>query len=152
MLSRLILKLQNFVNLKLAFADRGIIMGKRKPDFDRGKIEQVKLKKSLNFNANLITKAIVEIDHINHGLNKQTGKLNTKKRTDFSLSDIEKFLMLLDGEYTIARNHKGRISQFEVRIDCPVKGRFFGREFIMIFDTNYDKPDEIHTITLYPGW
>ncbi len=31
-----------------------------------------------------------EIDHINHGLNKKTGKLNPKKRTNFSVSDIEK--------------------------------------------------------------
>ena len=118
----------------------------------RGRIEEVKLKKHITFNTSLITKAVIEIDHINPGLNKKTGILNAKKRTDFSLTEIEKFLMLLDGEYIMARNHKGRVSQFEVRVDCPVKGRFFGKEFIMIFDTDYDKPDQIHTITLYPGW
>ncbi len=118
----------------------------------RGRIEEIRLKKTLTFNASAITKAVIEIDHINHGLNKKTGELNAKKRTSFTTSDIERFLMLLDGEYIIARNHKGRISQFEVRIDCPVKGRFFGKEFIMIFDTDYDKPDQLHTITLYPGW
>lgn len=118
----------------------------------RGRVEEVKLKKPITFNTNLITKAVIEIDHINHGLNRKTGNLNAKNRTNFSLIDIEKFLILLDGEYIVARNHKGRVSQFEVRIDCPVKGRFFGKEFIMIFDTDYDKSDQIHTITLYPGW
>jgi hypothetical protein len=122
------------------------------PGFDRGRIERIKLKKSLNLNGNVITDAVIEIDHINFGLNKKTRKLNEKRRTNFTLSDIEKFLMLLDGEYIIARNHKRRISQFEVRIDCPVNGRFFGKEFIMIFDTDYDKPNQMHTITLYPGW
>lgn len=119
---------------------------------DRGRIEKIKLKKPVIFNANKITTAVIEIDHINHGLNKNTWQLNANKRTNFTLSDIEKFLMLLDGEYIIARNHKGRVSQFEVRIDCPIKGRFFGKEFIMIFDTDYDRPNQIHTITLYPGW
>ena len=126
-------------------------MGNIEPGLSRGKIENISLKKALSFNGNLITKAVIEIEHINHGLNKKTGKLNPKKRTNFSVPDIEKFLMLLDGEYIIARNHKGRVSQFEVRVDCPVKGKFFGKEFIMIFDTDYDKPDQMHTITLYPG-
>lgn len=123
-------------------------MGSGGQGHERGRFENVVLKKPINLNGNLITKAVVEIDHINHGLNKKTGKLNPKKRTNFSISDIEKFLMLLDGEYIIARNHKSRISQFEVRIDCPVKGKFFGKEFIMIFDTDYDNPDQVHTITL----
>lgn len=118
----------------------------------RGRVEEIRFKRPLVFNANTITKAVVEIDHINYGLNKKTGYLNTNKRTNFTLLNIERFLMLLDGEYIVARNHKGRTSQFEIRIDCPIKGRFFGKEFVMIFDTDYDKPDQIHTITLYPGW
>jgi hypothetical protein len=104
------------------------------------------------FNENTITTAIIEIDHINYGLNRKTAGLNKKKRTDFSIHDIEKFLMLLDGEYMGARSHKGKISKFEARIDCPIHGRFFGKEFILVFDTDYDKPNQIHTITLYPGW
>lgn len=127
-------------------------MANRGQGHDRGRVEDVLLKRPITLNGNAITKAVIEIDHINHGLNKKTGELNPKKRTNFSVSDIEKFLMLLDGEYIIARNHKGRISQFEVRIDCPVRGRFLGKEFIMIFDKNYDEPDQIHVITLYPGW
>ncbi len=119
---------------------------------NRGRVESITLKKAITFNSSRITRAVIEIDHINYGLNKKTQALNAKRRTNFSVSDIERFLMLLDGEEIAARNYKGRISQFEVRIDCPVKGRFFGKEFIVIFDTDYDKPDQIHTITLYPGW
>jgi len=58
----------------------------------------------------------------------------------------------MDGEYLMARNHRKRISRFEVRIDSPVQGRFFGKEFVLIFETDYDKPEEIMTITLFPGW
>lgn len=127
-------------------------MAKVGRDFDRGKIELVDIRKPFSFNGNQITRAIIEIDHINHGLNKKTRKLNAKKRTNFSVSDVEKFLLQLDGEYIMARSHRGRVSQFEIRIDCPVKGKFWLKEFIMILDTHYDKPSEIRTITLYPGW
>ena len=79
------------------------------------------------FNSNLIKEAVIEIDHINYGLNKKSKGLNVKKRSNFSASEVEKFLTLLDGEQLIARNHIGRISQFEVRIDCPIKGNFMGK-------------------------
>lgn len=123
--------------------------GKKK---DCGRIEVITLKKPITLNENTITRAIIEIDHINYGLNKRTGKLNEKKRTNFTVTDIEKFLMMLDGDYIPAKIHKGRISKFDVRIDCPIKGIFFNKEFIMFFDTDYDQPEQIHTITLYPGW
>ncbi|EQC45022.1 hypothetical protein M899_0555 [Bacteriovorax sp. BSW11_IV] len=60
--------------------------------------------------------------------------------------------MLLDGEMIIPDDYSGKRSLFSVKIDCPVKGKFFGKVFVMIFDTHYDKEDEIHTITLYSGW
>ncbi len=123
-----------------------------RPQKDRGRVERIKLKKPILFNSKEITEAVIEIDHINYGLNRNTQSLNKRKRTNFSVHDVEKFLMLLDGESVYARNYRGRISRFEIRIDCPVRGRFFGKEFIMIFDTDYDKPEEIYTITLYPGW
>lgn len=118
----------------------------------RGRVETITLKKAIVFNSNKITTAVIEIDHINFGLNKKTYALNGKRRSNFSLSDIEKFLALLDGEYLYPRSHKGRISRFEHRADCPINGRFYKKEFIMIFDTDYDKPSEIHTITIFPGW
>lgn len=122
-----------------------------KSDSNRGRIEEIKLKRSIVFNGNTIIKALIEVDHINFGLDK-FGNLSKRRRTDFSISDIERFIMLLDGENIVCSKYKGKISQFDIRIDCPVKGRFYGKEFLMFFDTNYSSPDKIHTITLYPGW
>jgi hypothetical protein len=127
-------------------------MGKGSPRVDRGQIKEVTLKKPITLNGNVIKKAIIEIDHINHGLNPKTKSLNQKKRSNFTVNDVEKFILMLDGEYLLARNHRGRISRFEIRIDCPVPGRFKDKTFIMIFETNYDRAEEIYTITLYPGW
>jgi hypothetical protein len=57
--------------------------------------------------------------------------------------------MLLDGEDLLAEDYTGMVSHFSLRVDCPVKGRFKGDQFQMIFDTDHTKPSEIHTITLY---
>jgi hypothetical protein len=94
---------------------------KKKPEIDRGRVETINLKRSISFNGNAISKAIIEIDHINHGINKKTRKLNDNKRTSFTVKDIEKFIMLLDGEEIIADDYKGKVSQFSFRINCPVK-------------------------------
>jgi hypothetical protein len=118
----------------------------------RGRIEHLRLKTAICFNGNVITKAIVEIDHIIFGINKKTCKLNGRRRTNFNIGDVEKFLKMLDDENLVARGQKRRVSQFQVRIDCPVQGQFLGREFTMIFDTDYDSPDEVHVITIFPGW
>jgi hypothetical protein len=119
---------------------------------NRGRVETVVLKSPFSLNGNMITKARIEIDHINYGLDKRTGELNKKQRTHFTVSDIEKFLTMLDGEYLLARAHRKRISRFEVKIDCPIQGKFRNKEFILIFETDYDKSNEVCTITLYPGW
>jgi hypothetical protein len=118
----------------------------------RGRIETINLKSSIVLNGNPISKARIEIDHINYGLDKKTGELNKRRRTSFTVSDIEKFILMLNGEYLMAREHRKRISRFEVRLDCPVPGKFRNKEFILIFETDYDKPSEINTITLFPGW
>ena len=60
--------------------------------------------------------------------------------------------MELDGEDVHATKHEGYKSIYMLRVDCPIKGRFFGKEFIMIVRTDYKKTEEIHTITLFPGW
>lgn len=127
-------------------------MAKKKPNYNRGRVEKIDLSKPIIFNGNVIDKAVIEIDHINYGLNKRTLELNKSKRTNFTIRDIEKFIRLLDDEEVIADDYKGKVSQFSVRINCPVEGRFKDKVFIMVFDTHYDKSDEIHTITLYPGW
>tara|TARA_R110002049_G_C9029651_1_gene551934 strand:- start:485 stop:877 length:393 start_codon:yes stop_codon:yes gene_type:complete len=120
---------------------------------NRGKIETVTLSKPIVFNGNRISIAIIEIDHINFGLDKKSKELSEKKaRTNFTVKDIEKFLKLLDGEDIAADDYKGKTSLFSIRMSCPVQGKFYGKEFIMIFDTHYDRTNEIHTITLIPGW
>lgn len=64
-------------------------MGKVSPKVDRGQIKKVTLKKQITFNGNTIRKAVIEIDHINYGLNPKTKSLNQRKRTDFTVNDIE---------------------------------------------------------------
>ncbi len=127
-------------------------MKKLSPKVDRGQIKEITFKRQITFNGNVICKAIIEIDHINYGLNSKTKSLNKKKRSNFTRNDIEKFLMMLDGEYIVAKGFRGRVSRFEVKIDCPVPGPFRGKMFIMIFETDYDKLEEIYTVTLFPGW
>lgn len=119
---------------------------------NRGTVHKLKLKAPFIFNGQVIKNAVIELDHINFGVNKKTKELNKNPRTRFSVADIEKFLSLLNGEMIMAREHRGRRSRFEIRLDCPIKGQFQGKEFIAIFETDYDQPDTIHTITLYPGW
>lgn len=123
-----------------------------KNDFDRGRIETVTLKKPFTFNGSEISQAIIEIDHINFGLDRKTLKLNAKRRSNFTIADIEKFLSLLDEEYVAASSHKGRVSRYQIRIDSPIYGKFEGKTFIMVFEISYDTSDLIHTITLFPNW
>jgi hypothetical protein len=118
----------------------------------RGKISSITLKSAIHFNGHRITKVVIELDHINYGLNSKTGTLNKKKRSDFSSSDIEKFIRMLDGEDLVPERYEKAYSIFMHFIKCPVKGKFKGREFVMIFKTDYHRNDEIHTITLYPNW
>lgn len=122
-----------------------------KKESKRGRIICLKLSRTIKFNGQLISTARIEIDHINRGLDSR-GRLKPQARTNFTVKDVEMFLQLLDGEYIVAAEYKGKRSLFEFRIDCPVQGRFYGRVFIMIFDTHHDLPHEIHTITLFPGW
>ncbi len=118
----------------------------------KGRIVSGELTKSIVFNMNVVTHAIIELDHINYGLNKKTGLFNKKARTQFTVNDIEKFLQELDNEELVAFKYKGLISKFVFRFDSPVNGRFYKKEFIIVFTTDYSKPNEIYTVTLYPGW
>lgn len=131
---------------------RGIIVKKVSTEVNRGQIKKISLRKPIIFNGNAIKKAVIEIDHINYGLNPKTKILNNRKRTNFTVNDIERFLILLDGEYIAARDYRGRVSRFEIRIDCPIAGRFKNKPFILIFDIDYNRAEEIYTVTLFPGW
>lgn len=119
---------------------------------DRGIIITVKLKSAIVLNGHKISRAIIELDHINFGLNTRTKKLNTTKRSNFSNRDIEKFIMLLDGEDLVPERYEKTYSVFMHFIKCPVKGKFEGKEFVMIFKTDYHRGEEIYTVTLYPNW
>lgn len=130
-------------------------MKKKKFDhnvFDRGTITWVNLRKPFTFNGFLITRAIIEIDHINYGLDKKTFKLNRKKRSNFTVADVEKFLSMLDGEYLAYTKIRGRRLRYEMRMDSPIHGKNFGKQYLLIFETNYDSQNVIHTITLFPNW
>jgi hypothetical protein len=118
----------------------------------RGQMKAITLRRPIIFNGNTIKRVLVEIDHINFGIDRKTKQLNIKRRTNFTLGEIEKFIMMLDGEYQFHKSFRGRVSRYEMRIDCPVPGRFLNKEFVIVFETNFDKSDEIHTITLFPGW
>lgn len=119
---------------------------------ERGKTYNIKLKAPIVFNGHKITNAIIELDHINYGLNKKTGLLNTKKRSNFSNGDIEKFIKMLDGEDLAPERYEKNFLVFYFFIKCPVKGKFENKEFVMIFKTNSNKTEEIHTITLFSNW
>ena len=120
--------------------------------FDRGKIYNIKLKSPITFNGHFITHAAIELDHINYGLDKKTGKLNTKKRTNFSNKDIEKFIKMLDGEDMAAEKETKQDLYYYFFVKCPITGKFENKEFVMIFRMVRDLTSEIHTITLYPNW
>lgn len=49
-------------------------------DNDRGRIAEINLIRTIKFNGHDISKVIIEIDHINYGLNKRTNKLNKTKQ------------------------------------------------------------------------
>lgn len=118
----------------------------------RGKVNTITLKVPIVFNGHKIIKAIIELDHINYGLNPRTKTLNIKKRSSFSNKDIEKFVNLLDGEDLVAERFEKKWSIFMHFIKCPIKGKFENKEFVMIFKIDYDHTDEIHTVTLFPNW
>ncbi len=119
---------------------------------NRGKINTITLKTPIVFNGHKIVKAVIELDHINYGLNPKTKELNIKKRSNFSNKDIEKFINLLDGEDLVAERFEKKWSIFMHFIKCPIKGRFENKEFVMIFKIEYSQADEINTVTLFPNW
>lgn len=116
------------------------------------KLYEVDLNNSITFNGETISKAIIDLDHINYGVDKKTGKLNKKKRLNFTLNDIKNFIRKLDGEDISAKKYDGSWSLYVTRIDSPIKGKHEGKEFIMVFKINYRSSEVIHTVTLYPGW
>jgi hypothetical protein len=118
----------------------------------RGKLVLITLKIPISFNDGLIKRALIELDHINFGLNEKTGNLKKERRTNFSVSEVEQFIHLLDQEQVAATRYKGTKSYFVLKVDCPVKGLHYGRMFVMVIEHDYKNFELLNIITLYPGW
>lgn len=116
---------------------------------DRGRVVTIELSRLLQLNGKTIRRAIIELDHINYGLDSKTKTLNKKRRSQFSVKDVEKFIMELDGEDIAPTNRNKTISYFDIRINCPIVRNFYQEEFLMFFDLDSRKPDEIHVITMF---
>jgi hypothetical protein len=117
---------------------------------DRGRIERIRLSNRITFNGYQIFEALIEIDHINRGLDEKTGQLRKKSRTNFSMREIERFIALLDGEDIAPVRRKGSRSRFVIKINCPIRRIHFDRIFIMIFEHDSKNSKELYTITIYP--
>lgn len=120
-------------------------------NLNRGRVEKIRLSRPITFNDYIINEAVIEIDHINYGLDKH-GKLKLKARSDFTVKEITKFIMMLDGEDITADEYRGPKSRFVIKITCPIKRLHFGKIFIMVFEHDHFKQDELYTVTIYPGW
>lgn len=115
----------------------------------RGKIAGVTLSRTITFNDERYSRARIEIDHVNYGLDPKTKTLNTVKRTNFSLADVGQFLLELDAMELAPSKEGEGFSYFAVELMCPVKGSEFEKKFRLIFTTLKDDPGVIGTITLY---
>jgi hypothetical protein len=115
----------------------------------RGKIVEVTLSRTITFNDERYSRARIEIDHVNYGLDPKTKLLNTVKRTSFSLADVGQFLLELDAMELAPGKEVEGFSYFAVELMCPVKGSELGKKFRLIFTTLKDDPGVIGTITLY---
>ena len=142
-----LLHLHNYVNELLSKGSQVDLHDKK-----RGRIAKIQLKKPLTINEIVICFAIIEIDHLNHGLNLVSKKLNKKRRLSFTVRDVELFLDLLDDEEMIPLRYTQTGVVYEAKIRCPVLGRFHLKEFLLIFSTYYSDPTIIRTITLIPSW
>jgi hypothetical protein len=75
-------------------------------------------------------KAVIELDHVNYGLNKKTHVLNTKKRTNFSNGDIEKFIKMLDGEDLTPERYEKNYSFFIFSLSVPLRENLKVKSFL----------------------
>lgn len=116
---------------------------------DRGKILDIELGKEIFFNEKSYTAARVEIDHINFGLCPKSKKLNFKRRSDFSTTDVICFLTLLDGIDLMPKKIAEGLSFFAIEMACPIEGSEFGKKYRLVFTTSEDEVGIIGTITLY---
>ena len=116
---------------------------------DRGDVIEIEIGKAITFNEKSYTKARIEIDHINYGLDPKAKKLNTKRRSHFSAEDICQFLLELDGMELVSGKEDKDFYYFVLELLCPIKGKDYEKKFRLIFTTSKTEMGIIGTITLY---
>ncbi len=112
------------------------------------RIFEVLLSDPIEFNGEVYSRAAIDLDHINYGLNPRNKELNLKQRSDFSIFEICLFLAELDGIELVA-NVVRQFSYYTHDLKCPVIGSHFGKQCRLVFLTNKDYPDLIFTVTLF---
>ncbi|MBC7538818.1 MAG: hypothetical protein H7281_08355 [Bacteriovorax sp.] len=117
--------------------------------FPRGKVVEIDLFTSVKFNERLYLKAVIEIDHVNKGLDKKTKKINKKNRSNFSIDDVLSFLLLLNDLELVPVEEKESLSFFVVEVPCPIINQNYGKLYRLIFSTQKYYSDRITVITLY---
>ena len=117
---------------------------------NRGRVEEVEFEE-IRFNGKTFWRAQVEIDHINHGLNEDSTGLNEKARSTFTVSDVIKFIKLLDGEYIkeFWKNRPNTIHRYVHEVDSPIKGPSFKKKHRMVFETRKNPSGSFLIVTLY---
>ena len=115
----------------------------------RGKVVVLNLAQEIIFNERVYTKASIEIDHINYGLNFKTKKLNVTKRSEFTAEDVCQFLLEIDGMEISPVKVSDAFIFYSLELRCPVRGKSFDKKFRIVFTTTMIDPCLIGTITLY---
>lgn len=115
----------------------------------RGKVVLLNLPKEITFNDCVYSKARVEIDHINYGLNFNTKELNLTKRSEFTAEDVCQFLFEINGMDLSPAKVSEDFNYFALELLCPVRGTYFDKKFRLVFTTTMNDPGTIGTITLY---
>ena len=115
----------------------------------RGKVVEIELNKTIFFNEEIFYKARIEIEHVNYGLNPDSKKINTVKRSNFSPSDICQFLLELDGMELVPGKVDENFKYFALEILNPLKGTNLGKKYRLIFTISLNEVGIIGAITLY---
>jgi hypothetical protein len=116
---------------------------------DRGKVIEIEIGKTITFNEEKYSRARIEIDHINYGLDIKEKKLNSKRRSNFTAYDICHFLWELEGMELVPGKQDKEFNFFVIEILCPIQGRDFTKKFRLVFTTSKNEKGIIGTITLY---
>lgn len=108
----------------------------------RGRVFEVVIGTTITFNEGSYTRARIEIDHINYGLNPDTKELNGIQRSNFSLNDVCQFLMELNDMDLIPIKTDDEFHYFALEITR-------GKKYRLIFTTSISDPAVLGAITLY---